>query len=80
MFNFEDRIDLIFKTGFLNFQFNFGRALALVASRASAPSATAAADGGGGIRRALSDALVCRDESSWARRSANCVCIRAVFS
>ena len=29
MFNFEDRIDLIFKTGFFNFQFNFSRALAL---------------------------------------------------
>ena len=29
MFNFEDRIDLIFKTGFFNFQLNFSRALAL---------------------------------------------------
>ena len=29
MFNFEDRIDLIFNTGFFNFQFNFSRALAL---------------------------------------------------
>ena len=29
MFNFEDRIDLIFKTGFFNFQSNFSRVLAL---------------------------------------------------
>ena len=29
IFNFQDRIALIFKIGFLNFQFNFDRALAL---------------------------------------------------
>ena len=35
MFNFEDRIDLIFKTSFFNFQFNFSRALALDLQRPS---------------------------------------------
>ena len=38
MFNFEDRIDLIFKTGFFNFQFNFSRALALGRPAGSAGS------------------------------------------
>ena len=42
MFNFEDRIDLIFKTGFFNFQFNFSRALALPADRAGRDVAGAA--------------------------------------
>ena len=37
MFNFEDRIDLIFKTAFFNFQFNFSRALALVLDLAWQP-------------------------------------------
>ena len=39
MFNFEDRIDLIFKTGFFNFQFNFSRALALAEMTAAAAPA-----------------------------------------
>ena len=40
MFNFEDRIDLIFKTGFFNFQFNFSRALALAWSASGGGSAS----------------------------------------
>ena len=57
MFSFEDRIDLIFKTGFFNFQFNFSRALASRPNCSSLEGQRAPAASDNGARKGAVEAI-----------------------